>query len=79
MPYLLDANVWIHYLKQPGNALEADEAELLLLAEKVPETIKRRTLQRPEAFLRIADLDDHALDQVLNSLPSVAKKSRVAR
>jgi len=30
--------------------LDADETELLILAEKFPETIHRRFIQRPDAF-----------------------------
>lgn len=29
MPYLLDTNVWIHYLKQPGSRIHAKLAALL--------------------------------------------------
>jgi transcriptional regulator with XRE-family HTH domain len=46
-------------------ALEADEDELLLLAEKIPTKIRRRVLERPDAFRRLADLDDTALDDLL--------------
>jgi transcriptional regulator with XRE-family HTH domain len=31
-------------------ALEADEEEVLLLAERLPEPVKKRVLQRPDAF-----------------------------
>jgi transcriptional regulator with XRE-family HTH domain len=55
----------IHRLAE---ALDADENEFLLLAEKIPEKIKRRVLQRPEAFSRLADLDDRKLDEVLKAL-----------
>lgn len=55
----------IHKLAE---ALDADENELLVLAEKIPEKIKRRVLQRPEAFRRLADLDDGKLDELLKSL-----------
>jgi HTH-type transcriptional regulator, competence development regulator len=55
----------IHKLAE---ALDADENELLVLAEKIPEKIKRRVLQRPEAFSRLADLDDSKLDEVLKAL-----------
>jgi HTH-type transcriptional regulator, competence development regulator len=41
---------------------------LLVLAEKTPEKIKKRVLQRPEAFSRLADLDDGKLDEVLKAL-----------
>jgi HTH-type transcriptional regulator, competence development regulator len=53
-----------------ADALDADENELLVLAEKIPEKIKKRVLQRPEAFSRLADLDDRRLDEVLKSLES---------
>jgi transcriptional regulator with XRE-family HTH domain len=47
----------IHKLAE---ALDADEDELLVLAEKIPAKIKRRVLQRPEAFSRLADLNHRA-------------------
>jgi hypothetical protein len=34
--------------------LDADETELLLLAEKVPPDIPRRFFERPDAFSQIA-------------------------
>jgi transcriptional regulator with XRE-family HTH domain len=46
-------------------ALDADEEELLLLAEKIPEAIRRRFFERPDAFRQIARLDDRRLDRVL--------------
>lgn len=49
-------------------ALEADEDELLILAKKIPERIRKRVLQRPDAFGRLAELDDKALDRVLDDL-----------
>jgi len=51
-----------------AEALDTDEDELLVLAEKIPHKIKSRVLQRPEAFRKLADLDDSALDEVLKSL-----------
>lgn len=49
-------------------ALDADEDELLLLAEKIPEAIRRRFFERPDAFRQIARLDDKRLDRLLASL-----------
>jgi len=46
-------------------ALEVEEDELLLLAEKIPEYIRKRVLQRPEAFGKFATLDDATLDSLL--------------
>jgi len=51
-----------------ADVLEADEEELLLLAEKVPEPIRRRVIARPDAFRRLAELSDRKLDRVLASL-----------
>jgi transcriptional regulator with XRE-family HTH domain len=52
-----------------ADVLEANEEELLILAKRVPERIRRRFLERPEAFGRIADLDDAALDALIGQLP----------
>jgi transcriptional regulator with XRE-family HTH domain len=52
----------IHKLAE---ALEADEDELLLLAEKVPDRIKRRVVERPDVFGPLADLEDRELDRLL--------------
>lgn len=48
-----------------ARVLDADPDELLLLAEKIPDAIRRRVLQRPDVFRRMADLDDQHLDEVL--------------
>jgi transcriptional regulator with XRE-family HTH domain len=50
----------IHKLAE---SLDADETELLLLAEKVPPRIRQRVMERPEAFSKIAELDDETLDK----------------
>lgn len=55
----------IHKLAE---ALGGDEEELLLLAEKVPDAIRRRVLERPDVFRRIADLDDASLDRLALNL-----------
>jgi transcriptional regulator with XRE-family HTH domain len=55
----------IHKLAE---ALNADEDELLILAEKIPERIRRRMLERPEAFRRFAELDDASMDRVLKQM-----------
>ena len=51
-----------------ARALDADPDDLLLLAEKIPDMIRKRVLQRPDAFRRIATLDDQRLDEVLEFL-----------
>src|SRR3954470_15804035 len=52
-------------IRRLAAALAADEDELLLLAEKIPAAIRQRVLQRPDAFRKLASLDDYALDAVL--------------
>lgn len=48
-----------------SRALGGDSDELLLLAEKIPDAIRKRVLQRPEAFRKIASLDDKQLDELM--------------
>jgi hypothetical protein len=50
--------------------LKVVEEELMLLAQKVPESIQGRVIQRPGAFRKLARLDDEAPDWVLPSLDS---------
>lgn len=51
-----------------ATALEADADELLLLAKKIPEAVRKRVIQRPDVFRRLARLDDEALDKILADL-----------
>jgi transcriptional regulator with XRE-family HTH domain len=51
-----------------ATALEADMDELLLLAQKIPEQIKKRVIERPDAFRKLANLDDETMDRLLNEL-----------
>jgi transcriptional regulator with XRE-family HTH domain len=44
--------------------LDGDEDELLLLAEKVPEPIRRRVIERPEVFRLFAELPDEDLNDL---------------
>jgi transcriptional regulator with XRE-family HTH domain len=52
-------------IRRLAQALGADEEELLLRAEKMPEGIRRRVIERPDAFRRLALLDDEKLDRLL--------------
>lgn len=53
--------------------LNADEDELLLLADKVPESIRRRIRERPNIFRTIAGLDDQTLDDLVSSLEKTSR------
>jgi transcriptional regulator with XRE-family HTH domain len=50
-------------IRKLAKVLKADEDELLLLAEKVPDAIRRRVIERPDAFRMLAGLDDEALSK----------------
>jgi len=52
-------------IRRLAAALDTDKEELLLMAEKIPEAIRRRFFERPDAFRLIARLDDKRLDRVL--------------
>jgi transcriptional regulator with XRE-family HTH domain len=52
-------------IRKLAKALGGDTDELLLLAEKVPDRIRKRVLERPDAFGKLAGLDDEALDRLL--------------
>jgi transcriptional regulator with XRE-family HTH domain len=52
-------------IRKLADALSADEDELLLRANKIPETIRRRVLQRPDAFRTFAACDDETLDRLV--------------
>ena len=56
------------FIHKLAEELLADEDELLLLADKVPEGIRRRFRERPNAFRQFADLDDQTIDQLLRSI-----------
>ena len=58
------------FIHKLADALQCDEDELLLLTDRVPPTIQMRVLERPEAFRRIAELDDRTLDRLLDQIGS---------
>jgi len=65
-------------------ALDADADELLIMAKKIPPQIRKRVLERPDAFRTLAELDDQALDVVmagLDGLPdaNASHKPRASR
>jgi len=45
-----------------ADALEANEDELLILAEKIPARLRQRFMERPDAFLALCELSDEQLD-----------------
>lgn len=63
-------------IQRLATALEADEDELLILAKKIPEHIRRRVLERPEAFRKLAQLDDEALDRVVAGIEDKPRRRK---
>lgn len=51
-----------------AKALDTDADELLLLAKKIPASVRKRVIQRPDVFLKLAALDDEALDRIVADL-----------
>src|SRR5262249_55539823 len=61
---------------------DADADELLLLAQKIPPQIRKRVLERPDAFRTLASLDDEALDRLVadaDHFPSSAEEGPPSR
>jgi transcriptional regulator with XRE-family HTH domain len=61
-----------------ADALEADEEELLILAKRVPERIRKRILERPDAFGKLAELDDKSLNTLLERASHLSSRQRLA-
>jgi len=65
-----------------ADALDADEGELLVLAKRVPEPVKKRFLQRPDAFRAFATCDDATLDKLMveiGQMPTPRKSAKRRR
>ncbi len=56
------------FIHKLAGELEADEDELLLLADKVPASIRQGIRQRPNLFRQIAKMDKHALDALESAI-----------
>lgn len=59
-----------------ADALDADEEELLILADRIPQPIRKRVKERPDAFRQLADLDDETLDKVLANIDAGNSRKR---
>jgi transcriptional regulator with XRE-family HTH domain len=58
------------FIHKLAEELRADEEELLLLADKVPASIRSRIRQNPELFRRLAQMDRRSLKALEKSLVS---------
>ena len=60
-------------------ALEADEEELLILAKRIPSPLKKRFLQRPDAFQAFATCDDATLDKLMVQIGKAPKPRKATK
>ena len=67
------------FIHKLADVLDADEEELLLLADKVPAAIRQRVRERPDAFRTLAGLDDETLDGLLAQVGASQGKSRTKK
>jgi transcriptional regulator with XRE-family HTH domain len=67
------------FIHKLAEVLDADEEELLLLADKVPAVIRKRVRERPDAFRTLAGLDDKTLDGLLAQVGLKQGKARKAK
>ena len=61
-------------IQKLAEALEADEDELWLIANRIPPKIKNRVLERPTEFSALADLDDQSLHRLISGLQECQQK-----
>jgi HTH-type transcriptional regulator, competence development regulator len=55
-------------IRKLAKVLEGEVDELLLLAQKIPKDIRKRVIERPDAFRKFASLDDKTIDKLLEDL-----------
>lgn len=48
-----------------AKALDTEADELLLMAKKIPQQIRKRVLERPDAFRILAEMDDKDIDRFM--------------
>lgn len=61
-------------IRKLAKALDTDEGELFLLAEKIPDQIRKRVMERPDAFRKFASLDDETLNRFLKEIEKKDRK-----
>jgi transcriptional regulator with XRE-family HTH domain len=66
----------IHRLAE---ALGCEVEELLILAKRVPEPVKKRVLQRPDAFCAFATCDDATLDRLMTQIGQAPRSRKPAK
>lgn len=66
------------FIHRLAGELNADEDELLLLSDRVPNALRRRICERPEVFNAVADLDDAAMDRLLKQIGRMRTRARAS-
>jgi transcriptional regulator with XRE-family HTH domain len=61
-------------IRKLAKALDADEDELLLMAKKIPPDIRDRVIEKPDAFRKLAQLDDATLEKLLRQIEEEGNK-----
>ena len=61
------------FIHKLAGELQADEDELLLLADKVPASIRCKIRQRPEFFRKLAKMDGKELDALETAIACAVK------
>jgi transcriptional regulator with XRE-family HTH domain len=64
------------FIHKLAGELQADEDELLLLADKVPASIRVRIHQCPDLFRKLAKMDKRSLDIIESSIDSLEYRLR---
>ena len=64
------------FIHKLADELDADEDELLLLADKVPEGLRKRIREKPDAFRVVASLDNKSLDKLVEQIESRPRKRK---
>ena len=62
-----------------ADVLDADEEQLLILAQRIPEPIHKRVLQRPDAFRAFANCDDKTLDRLMTQIGRLSVPRKTAK
>ena len=66
------------FVHKLAGELDADEDELLLLSDRVPDALRQRIRERPEIFNAVADLDDKSMDQLMQQIARKRKRVRTS-
>jgi transcriptional regulator with XRE-family HTH domain len=65
----------VKFVHKLSSEFEADENELLLLSDRVPDDLRQRIRERPDVFNAIAGLDDKEMDRLLQQIGGKRKRA----